>query len=168
MSYDFRLFRRVAGEDPLTTARTKPEDDELRPPDPEAERKKKPSQTRWLRNILGCKPPKPTMSISPAFTGSRPTKRGGVIATFVLDGHAAQITLFDHRASIRLPYSHAEPATAKEAIAEVWGYLQTLYREGDFLAYDPQLDRVLVLSDGYDDVISTYLRTVHWMRSLPP
>jgi hypothetical protein len=169
MSYDFHLFRRVAGEDPLTTARAEREDEDLRSPDPDAERIKK-----TVADALLAQHPRLSkfdyeaiarlhhISADEAWRRYRHIELNGPE-----HGHGIQITLFDHRASIRLPYWHADPAIAKAAMAEVWGYLQTLCREGSFLAYDPQLDRVLVLSHGYVDAISSYLRTVHRLRSLP-
>jgi len=169
MSYDFHLFRRVAGEDPLTTAQAESEDEDSKPLDPDAERIKK-----TVADALVAQHPGLSkfdyeeiarlhhISAAEAWRRYRHIELNGPAY-----GHGIQITLFDHRASIRLPYWHADPVIAKEAMAEVWGYLQTLCREGSFLAYDPQLDRVLVLSHGYVDAIASYLRTVHRLRSLP-
>jgi hypothetical protein len=169
MSYDFHLFRRVAGEDPLTTAQAESEDEDSKPRDPDAERIKK-----TVADALVAQHPRLCkfdyekiarlhhISAAEAWRRYRHIELNGPAY-----GHGIQITLFDHRASIRLPYWHADPVVAKAAMAEVWGYLQTLCREGGFLAYDPQLGRLLVLSHGYVDAIASYLRTVHRLRSLP-
>ena len=39
---------------------------------------------------------------------------------------------------------------------ELWSYLEIISREAGYLIYDPQLDRIIEPSAGYDDSLSCY------------
>jgi hypothetical protein len=163
MSYDFHLFRRVAGEDPLTTARAQGEDEDLGPPDPDVERIKKAVADALVAQNPGLEAFDFDYEEIGRFHDISADEARQLYGHIELNcperGNGIQVTLFDHTASITLPYWHSDSATAKEAMTEIWGYLRIMCREGGFLAYDPQLDRVLDLSQDFDQVTSTYLQT---------
>jgi hypothetical protein len=74
----------------------------------------------------------------------------------VPDGfNTLQITLYDDTVDIAIPYWY-QTNRANEVFKELWKYLNLLVLNGNFLAYDPQLDRILDLSKDYDEVIKRY------------
>lgn len=66
-----------------------------------------------------------------------------------------QIQLYDEAASVTLAYWHSGGA-AETAWSQVWRCLRILSREGVFVVYDPQLDRVLDVDNDMRSVIEAY------------
>jgi hypothetical protein len=72
-----------------------------------------------------------------------------------VDGNGIQITLFDDTASITIPYWHAREK-AEKVFQELWDCIEVLQREGGYVAYDEQLERVVNRSSDLSDMLSTY------------
>jgi hypothetical protein len=71
------------------------------------------------------------------------------------DSNGIQITLYDDKADVTIPYWH-HPQAAKIVFDEVWLYLKIFAEQGGFSAYDPQLNRILDLTSDRDDVLKRY------------
>jgi hypothetical protein len=152
MSYDFYLFRRVAGEDPLTTGRAQGEEEKREDPDapdPDAGRIK-----RSVAAALKAQDPRlevfeydySEIAVSLGISVDEARRLYQDIELNHLE-HGIQVTLSDHSAWITVAYWHSNPATAEAVMAEIWDYLRTINREAGFLVYDPQLDQLLDLSE---------------------
>jgi len=70
-----------------------------------------------------------------------------------------QIILFDDEASITVPYWH-EGENSTAAFERIWGYLKVMEAEGGYFTYDPQLDVIFDLADGFDAQLQDYLETM--------
>ncbi len=69
-----------------------------------------------------------------------------------------QIELYEDEICISAPYWHAR-RKARATFQEIWEYLQVIQRESGFVIYDSQLDKILDLSQGYQESLSMYLST---------
>jgi hypothetical protein len=169
MSYDFYLFRPVAGEDPLTTGRAQGEErEEPDSPDPDAVQIK-----RSIAAALNAQNPRleahkydyAELGRSLGISVDEAQRLYQDIELNHLK-YGIQVTLSDHSASITVAYWHSDRTIAKAVIAEIWDYLRTINREAAFLVYDPQLDRLLDLSEDYEAVTSTYLQVASRMPEI--
>lgn len=69
-----------------------------------------------------------------------------------------QITLYDDRASVTIPFWHRDEA-AVEGFREMWAYFDIITREAGYRVYDAQLDRVLGPAD-FDAALACYATEV--------
>lgn len=160
MSYDFRLFRRRIGEDPLITAQRDPEEFAATPLDPEKEALK-----RQIADALIANNPKlqvfqkdyeeiaefEKISLEEARLKYRHLELNGPEE----ECNGIQITLFDDEASVTVPFWH-EGEKAEETFREIWSYLEIVCRESGYLIYDPQINRILDPSTGFEDSLACY------------
>ena len=160
MSYDFTLFKRREGEDPRVTAQRDSDAFSATPPDPQKEALK-----RRVADALIAHNPKleifefdydqiaqlRKISVEEARLTYRHLELNGPDD----DPDGIQITLFDDEASVSVPFWH-EGAQAEEAFREIWEYLQIISRESDYLIYDPQTERVMDPSMGFDEALDCY------------
>jgi len=168
MSYDFKLFRRRAGEDPYVTAQRDSEEFDVSPPDPQKEALK-----RRVADALIAYNPKlevfqfgyeeiakfEKITVEQARLKYRHLELNGPDD----DGNGIQIELFDDEAYVTVPFWHGGDKAAN-TFREIWSYLEIISREADYLIYDPQIDRILEPSAGFDDSLSRYsgaMRQVH-------
>jgi hypothetical protein len=153
MSYDLHLFKPETGVDPLETVeRLFAEDaDEINPglPQPEKESRKRALADALIKLnpelevfTFGFKEIAESEGISEAEARSkfRHLELNGPEG-----GNGIQITLYDDVAVITVPYWHAGEK-ARDTFKEIRGYLSLLEREGGFVTYDPQLEKILDLS----------------------
>lgn len=77
-------------------------------------------------------------------------------------GSGTQITLFDDRASMTIPYWH-DGKSARRHLQRAWSYLDILCRETGYEVFDPQLDRVID-SGAFEDVLACYVRSAARVR----
>jgi hypothetical protein len=75
------------------------------------------------------------------------------------DGNGIQITVADAHVSITLPYWHRGKA-AESAIDEVAQYAAILQQVGDYVIYDPQLDRPLNPKRDRAEMLASYASTL--------
>lgn len=164
MSYDFHLFRPRAGEDPYVTAQRDSEEFADSPPDPQKEALK-----RRVADVLIAHNPKlevfqfgyeeiakfEKITVEQARLKYRHLELNGPED----DCNGIQITLFDDEASVTVPFWH-ERDKAADTFRELWSYLEIISREAGYLVYDPQIDRVLEPSAGFDDSLSCYCGTM--------
>jgi hypothetical protein len=66
-----------------------------------------------------------------------------------------QITLYDDKADITVPYWH-EGKAALEVLQEIWNYLKIIQRETKYVTYDPQIYKVLNLDSDFEKVLAMY------------
>src|SRR5262249_36294380 len=154
MSYDFYLFERRPGIDPLVTARAAQErDTEDIDPGPQlpAKEARKKSIATALINANPALEPFPLgfeeiaksrgISVAEAKEKFRYLELNGPE-----DGNGIQITLFDDCASLTVPYWH-QGEDAKKVFSELWGYLSVIQQAASgYEIYDPQLDCIINLS----------------------
>ena len=172
MSYDFKLFRPRAGQDPNIPARADSNGLPTTPADPKKEALKRQvadaliahnsqlevfqfhyEEIAKFRNI----------SIDEAHLKYRHLEINGPAE----DGNGIQITLFDDEASVTVPFWH-EGEQAAETFREIWSYLEIIFREAGYLVYDPQLDRVFDPSKDFDNALSSYTGTVQAVNETFP
>ena len=160
MSYDFKLFKRRAGEDPHVTAQRDSEEFAASPPDPQKEALK-----RRVADALIAYNPKlevfqlgyeeiakhEKITVEQARLKYRYLELNGPDD----DSNGIQITLFDDEASVTVPFWH-EGEKAADTFREIWSYLEIISREAGYLIYDSQLDRILDPSQGFDDSLACY------------
>jgi len=173
MSYDFRLFKRRSGEDPIVTARRDSEEYSSTPRDSAKEALK-----RRVADALIAQNPKfeffqfgydeiarfEKISVSQARLKYRHLELNGPDA----GGNGIQITLFDDEASVTVPFWH-ERDKAADTFREIWSYLEIICRETGYMVYDPQTDRVFEPSTGFDEAMQLYTGTVRRLHeALPP
>ena len=72
------------------------------------------------------------------------------------EGNGIQITLNDDSVAITIPFWHTGDE-AQAVFREIWSYLTAIEREAGFIAFDPQLDRVLDLEQDSNAALSAYL-----------
>lgn len=168
MSYDFRLFRRRAGEDPHITAQRDSKEFAATPPDPQKEALK-----RRVADALIAHNPKlevfkfgyeeiakhEKISVEEARLKYRHLELNGPEEGC----NGIQITLFDDEASVTVPFWH-EGEKAADTFREIWGYLEIISREADYLIYDPQIDRVIEPSAGFDAALACYAGAMQQIR----
>lgn len=166
MSYDLTLFRAQAGVDPREIARA---DDvpEAGARDPAAEALK-----RRVADALRAFDPAVDehvldhdaisklhkMRIDEAYERFRYVELSDVGE----GGSGTQITLFDDRASMTIPYWH-DGKSARRHLQRAWSYLDILCRETGYEVFDPQLDRVID-SGAFEDVLACYVRSAARVR----
>lgn len=168
MSYDFRLFKRKAGEDVLVTARADSDGFPTTPPDPQKEALK-----RRVADALIAHNPKleifqfgydgiarhERISVEEARRKYRHLELNGPSE----DAKGIQITLFDDEASVTVPFWY-DGDKAVDTFREIWRYFEIINRETRYLIYDPQIDRVFEPSTGFDDALACYIGTVQEIR----
>jgi hypothetical protein len=66
-----------------------------------------------------------------------------------------QIILYDDTASVTIPYWHRDEE-AVSAFKEIFEYLQILQNEAKYLIYDPQIERVINLSQDLSEILKCY------------
>jgi hypothetical protein len=66
-----------------------------------------------------------------------------------------QITLSNDKANITIPFWH-RGEKAEQVFGEIWTYLALLEKEAGFITVDPQLGKVLNLSDDLSKVLDVY------------
>ena len=160
MSYDFRLFKRRAGEDPDVTAQRDSEEFGSTPPDPQKEALK-----RKIADALIAHNPKLEISRFDydalakhekiSVEEARSKYRHVELNELEEDCNGIQITLFDDEASVTVPFWH-EGDEARETFRKIWDYLEIISRESGYLIYDPQIDRVIEPSAGFDAALACY------------
>jgi len=165
MSYDLHLFKPESGVDPLEAIERLFEDDEeseeinVGAPVPEKELRKR-ALAQVLINLkpklevfeFGFKELAETDGIT---EDEAREKYRHLELNGAEDGNGIQITLLDDTADITVPYWHKGDA-AKETFQEIWSYLTLLEKEGGFVTYDPQLEKILNLSADLPLAIETY------------
>jgi hypothetical protein len=172
MSYDFRMFKRKAGEDPLVTAHADSDGLPTTPPDPQKEAFK-----RRVADALIARNPRleifqfdyDAVAKSQKITVEQARQQ---FRHFELNGpregaNGIQITLFDDEASVTVPFWHKGDKAA-DTFREIWSYLEIISREASYLVYDPQIDRVLDTSAGFDDSLACYRGVVGQMQQKLP
>jgi hypothetical protein len=172
MSYDFTLFRRRPGEDPLVTVERGGEGFPTTPPDPESEAIK-----RKAADALLAFNPKLEMarfdydaiarSQGISVEEARLTHRHLELTDPEEGGYGVQIMLFDNEGGVTVPYWH-DGEKAAAAFGEIWAYLKVICRETDYLVYDAQIGRVLDLSADFDDVLACYAGSLRQIREVLP
>ncbi len=165
MSYDLYLFTPEAGVDPSSTAIQLMEQEEETgeinsgEPHPEYEQRK---QT-LVEALLETNPNLETFTFGfseiAASQGISETEARKRFRHIELNGpednNGIQITLFDTTASITVPYWH-RGSQAQHTWNEIWDYLRLFQQKAGFVAYDPQLEKVLDLSSDLQIVVSIY------------
>jgi hypothetical protein len=65
-----------------------------------------------------------------------------------------------------VPFWH-DGDKATDTFREIWRYLEIISREAGYLVYDPQIDRVIDPSAGFEDALACYaaMRKIH--KTLP-
>jgi hypothetical protein len=171
MSYDLRLFKPIPGEDPLVTARRESLSLPTTAPNPETEALKRKvadalmasdSQLSIFHLDYSEIAKKQHISEEAARIKYRHLELNGPEA-----GNGIQITLFDNEAAVTIPFWH-EGTAAGEVFKKVWIYLETLEREGGYVIYDSQLDRILDRSKDYDAVLSCYAKVINQTVAISP
>ena len=172
MSYDFRLFKQRPGEDALVTAKADSDGLPTTPPDPQKEALKRRvadaliarnSQLHVFQFDYDAVAKSQKISVEEAHLKFRHLELNGPEE----DCNGIQITLFDDEASVTVPFWH-EGDKAADTFRGIWSYLEIISREAGYLIYDPQIDRVLDPSAGFDDALSCYtgaMRQIH--KTLP-
>jgi len=164
MSYDIVLFRPRPGEDPLTTAHCEDEgiEREGSQPDPAKEALKQSVMSALMDANPSLEPFEvkyeqiaqfENISVEEAKLRYRHIELNGPE-----DGNGIQILLDDDEASVSVPYWH-DGAKAESTLKELWEYLTIIQRETGYVVYDPQLDMILDLSQGYSEALNVYAGT---------
>jgi hypothetical protein len=167
MSYDFVLFRVEDGADPRALAND--EVAESGPRDAACEAAK-----RKLANALIADDPHLSehvfdydeiatlhrMPVETAYERFRYIE----LSDLSPGGSGAQITLFDDRATVTVPYWHADSASAHAQLQRVWSYIDVVCRESGYEVFDVQLDR-LISSSAFDEVFVSYAQSTARVRS---
>jgi hypothetical protein len=172
VSYDFRLFKRKADEDPHETARADSDGFPSLPPDPQKEALK-----RRLADVLIARNPRlvifqfdyEAVAKSRKITVEQARLQ---FRNLELNGpqegaNGIQITLFDDAASVTVPFWHKDDKAA-DTFREIWSYLEIISREAGYLIYDPQIDRVFDTSAAFDDALAHYTGVVCQIQHKPP
>jgi hypothetical protein len=81
------------------------------------------------------------------------------------DGDGIQITIHDDNASISIPYWHNAPK-ATAVFKAVWDCIEVFQREGGYVAFDQQLERILNLPSDKQDVLKCYGKWVNYTENL--
>jgi hypothetical protein len=160
MSYDIRIFRPIPEEDPLATARSA-ENREPAAPNENTERLKRHVAEVLMANDPQLKPFHFDYEEIARYTGTSIEDARARYRHIELNsaeaGLGIQITIFDDSASVTVPYWHTDPRDVQRALTAVWNCLSIIVRETGSAAYDPQLDRLLDLSQGYEQLALAYL-----------
>jgi hypothetical protein len=160
MSYDLYLFRLHAGEDPdagVKRAMDKLEEGGGGPP---AE-----LRDRLITALQARNPNLPPFNfdydkIAQAMKITADEARARFQHVELTDLNTGlQITLYAEAATITVPYHHSG-AKADVVFREIWDHLDTLRREVGYVAYDPQLSRVVETEDDRVAALATYVPMV--------
>lgn len=174
MSYDFFLFRPKNGDDPVALARRLLDeaDDALNPGKPDDDKEERKQSLAAALVAVN-----PALEVYPFDHAAIARKEGMTVKEARRrwrhlelngpeDGNGIQIALYDDTADLTVPYWH-HGEDARRTVWEVWRYLEVLEREGGFVTYDPQLERVLDLGTDLDAVLAGYARgTAHLSRAV--
>lgn len=172
MSYDIILFKPREDEDPLTTARRDNDLGELpvTPPDPSKEALKQKVASSLMPANASLEPFKfnyeEIAKIERISAERAKLKYRHIELNGPDDSNAIQIQLYDDQAFVTVPYWH-DGAKAEAVFKEIWEYLNIIQRETGYVAYDPQRDAILDLSQGYTQALSLYTGTQAVMTDLP-
>jgi hypothetical protein len=164
LSYDLYFVRVAAGQDPAVVAEAAlaAEEDGINPGpiDPAIEDRKRAIAAALIQAD-------PTLRIS-AFEFAEIAALQGVSETearranrhLELDAGlesrtGIQITLFDDTAALTVPYWHHD-AAMREVWSEIWKYVGVLKHAGAFVAYDPQIERIVDQARDADAVLVSY------------
>jgi len=163
MSYELYLFKPRAGVDPLETVEelflVEDEAIHLSSPQPEKE-------IRKHRLADALKKLNPELEVfAPGFNETSEMdsifeeEANADYRHLELDETEAdngiQITLYDDKANITIPFWHRDEK-AKQVFGEIWTYLSLLEKETGFITVDPQIGKVLNLSDDLPEVLEVY------------
>ena len=169
MSYDLHLLRPRPGESVEETAtRDADEDSPASPPDPQKEELKRRvaaaliSQDKALaifrfdyKEIARLQ----KISVADAQLRFRHIELND-------DATGIQITLLDDEAGVTVPYWHTGEK-AQAVLRRLLAHADTICKETGFVAYDPQLGRVVTSAD-LDAVAAVYVAQVHALRDRYP
>lgn len=163
MSYKFILVAQQPGADPEATVRAQLAQPETGKSPGPVEPQKEARKERLVELLKEFNPnlkasrPEPARAAEPNLTAEREARaRHRIIEiTDARNRTGVRITLRDDSAVIRVPFWHKRDE-AGAVMDEIWGYLRILTEEGDMVAYDPQLDQVLKLTDDKLAVLKGY------------
>ena len=168
MSYDFKLFKRRAGEDVLDTARADTDCFSMSQPDPQKEALKRKvadalinqhSKLQVFPFDYDAVAKSQKISVEDARLKFRYLELNGPMENC----SGIQITLYDDEAAVTVAFWH-ESDKAADIFREIWSYLNIISREAGYLIYDPQLDRIVDPAAGFDDALACYagaMREIH-------
>lgn len=168
MSYDFVLFRPEDGVDPRLIVDNDVPETGVRNPTVEAEK-------RRIADALLAHDPDLSehvfdhdeiarlykMPVAAAYEKFRYIELTDVSA----GGSGAQITLFDERASVTVPFWHADDARGRAELQRVWGYIDIVCGLSGYEVFDVQLDRVITRG-AFDDAHESYAQAAARMQSI--
>lgn len=163
MSYELYLFKPRAGIDPLETVDELflVEDEDIHVSSPKAEKEIRKHQLADALKKLN-----PELEIfAPGFNETSEMDSffgeeadAGFRHLELNEAEAdngIQIALYDDKANITIPFWH-RGEKAKKVFGEIWAYLSLLEKEADFVTVDPQIGRVLNLSNDLPEVLEVY------------
>lgn len=145
MSYDFHLFMPEPGVDPLVTAQTEEESEEINPgpPVPAKEARKQAIADTLMNADPALKVFQFGLEEIARFENIRVEEAKVRFRHIELngpeDGPGIQIQLFDDSASLTVPYWHKDQK-AQAVFGQIWDYLKVIQRVAGYQIFDPQLD----------------------------
>jgi len=161
MSYDIYLLQKKPGQDPETTAReyfdNYDPDERLGPPSPETEERKK----RFVELLTEMNPDFEVFRPNPkeiAEIHDMTEEEARLQYNYIELSHddtGIQITLGDVESSLTVPYWHTGDAAA-QVVNEIWKYLDMIVSNSDLFIFDPQIDRVLDISNDRPALMEAY------------
>jgi hypothetical protein len=172
MSYDFRLFKRKAGEDPLVTVHRDSDGLPTMPPDPQKEALKRRTADALIAHNPGLEVSQfnyeqIARSLKISVEEARLQFRHLELNGREEDSDGIQIILFDDEASVTVPFWH-DGDKAEDTFRDIWGYLEIISREAGYLIYDPQIDRVIEPSAGFDAALACYSGVMRQIQQALP
>ncbi len=168
MSYDFRLFKGRANEDALDIARANSDCFPMSLPDPQKEALKRKvadalieqnSKLQVFQFDYEAVAKSQKISVEDARLKFRYLELNGPMENCT----GIQITLYDDEAAVTVAFWH-QGDKAASIFREIWNYLNIISREAGYLIYDPQLDRIVDPSAGFEDALACYaaaMREIH-------
>jgi hypothetical protein len=167
MSYDFTLFLRQPGVEPLLTAQAKQdeESEEINPGLPVAAK-----EARKRSIAAALKQADPALEVFPfdfeeiaRFQNITVEEAKIHFRHMELNGPEGgpgiQITLSDDGASLTVPYWHKDKH-AKAVFARIWEYLRVIQKVGGYQIYDPQMECIVDLASNLEDATKCYTDVV--------
>ncbi|HZU97977.1 MAG TPA: hypothetical protein VFF73_14840 [Planctomycetota bacterium] len=167
MSYDLSLFRPRPGFDPTSNSE---DSNEFEPKarDPVVEEQKRRVADALIRTNAELEPFQLRYAEIAKFQGITEEEARRRFRYIELNGpkngNGVQITIFDSRASIHIPFWHTGDK-AFATLREVWSYLRVFASHG-FATYDPQIERVLNVEADFKLVIDSYGAGVEFTRDV--
>jgi hypothetical protein len=142
MSYDFSMFTLEPNADlhEAISARA-----QIKTPTHESKQ-----LSREIANVLTSK--NPTLDWQPIAMGNIE----GIEIDSGGQGNGIQIHLFSNEAGLTIPYWH-KAEEAHDVFMEVWSCLKIIRDITGYVIFDPQLDKVIDLEDGFADSLRAYL-----------